>query len=114
MNITLPFPPAKFSGHNKGAWYNGNRIVATYRAEAFHLTKAAKRAAGYAAPESGDISIEFHFYPPNNMGDRVNFPGRLKPQIDGIAEALGVNDKRFLPRYRFMPPEKPGRVEVVL
>lgn len=29
-----------------------------------------------------------------------------------IADALGVNDKRFLPAYEFYPPEKPGRVEV--
>ena len=28
------------------------------------------------------------------------------------ADALGVNDKRFVPHFYFCAPEKPGRVEV--
>jgi len=27
---------------------------------------------------------------------------------------MGVNDRRFLPSYEFMPNAKPGRVEVVI
>lgn len=42
----------------------------------------------------------------------LNFPNRMKPYWDGIADALCVNDKRFLPEYRFSEPEAPGRVEV--
>ena len=114
MKIVLPFPPSDLSGHNNGAWYSRDRIVATYRAEAFHLTKQAKNEHGYVVPASGDIAISFHFYAPDNRGDRVNYPNRLKAQIDGIAEALGVNDKRFLPSYHFEGNGKPGRVEVVI
>ena len=114
MRLVLPFPPSDLSGHNNGSWHGKSRIVATYRAEAFHLTKEAKRKFGYVVPASGDIAIQFHFYAPDDRGDRVNYPNRLKPQIDGIAEALGVNDKRFLPSYHFMGIEKPGRVEVCL
>lgn len=89
-------------------------MVATYRAEAFHLTKAAKRAQGFDVPVEGDIAISFRFTPPDNRGDRVNFANRLKPQIDGIAEALGVNDKRFLPSYEYAAPSKASGVEVTL
>ena len=114
MRVVLPFPPSDLSGHNNGSWYDKKRIVATYRAEAFHLTKQEKRNSGYIVPAEGDILIAFYFYPPDDRSDRVNFANRLKPQIDGIAEALGVNDKRFLPSYHFMGIEKPGRVEVLL
>lgn len=114
MKLALPFPPSSLSGHNNGAWYNRDKIVATYRAEAFHLTKDAKRQFGYVVPADGDIAISFLFVPPDNRSDRTNFAGRLKAQIDGIAEALGINDKRFLPSYAFAEPEKPGRVEVVV
>lgn len=31
-----------------------------------------------------------------------------------IAEALGVNDARFLPSYEFAEPAKPGRVLVTV
>ena len=114
MRVVLPFPPSDLSGHNNGSWYDKKRIVATYRAEAFHLTKQEKRNSGYIVPAEGDILIAFYFYPPDDRSDRVNFANRLKPQIDGIAEALGVNDKRFLPSYHFMGIDKPGRVEVLL
>jgi hypothetical protein len=112
MKVELPFPPASLAGHNTGHWRNRDREVATYRAEAMHLTRAAAREQRWKAPEAGDIALAIHFVPPNDRGDRVNYPIRIKAQIDGIAEALGVNDKRFLPSYTFAGPEKPGRVVV--
>jgi len=112
VKFDLPFPPAELSGHNNGQWFDKNKVVATYRAEAFHITRQEKRKQGFDVPADGDIAITFLFVPPNNLGDRVNFPIRLKPQIDGIAEALGVNDKRFLPSYQYAKPGKPGRVVV--
>lgn len=106
--IVLPFPDSSLAGHNTGHWSKKARVVATHRAWAFHATRAAKAKVA----EQGDISIKFRFVPPNNRGDRTNYPNRLKPYIDGIAEALGINDKRFLPSYEFAEAEKPGRVEV--
>ncbi len=107
--IALPFPPSSLSGHNNGAWHGKARVIATHRAWAFHATRAAK----IKVPSEGDIAIKFRFVPPDNLSDRTYFPNRMKPYIDGIAEALGINDKRFLPSYEFAAPEKPGRVEVV-
>ena len=112
MKFALSFPPSDLSGHNKGHWRKNTRLVATLRHEAFHLARAAKMASGYVVPTDGDIPIVFTFYPPNNRGDRLNYPNRIKCQADGIAEALGVNDKRFLPAYAFGEAGKPGRVEV--
>lgn len=108
--IVLPFPPASLSGHNNGLWRTKARVVATHRAWAFHATREVKaKAAG-----DGDIPITIKFYAPNNLGDRTNYPNRMKPYFDGIAEALGVNDRRFLPSFQYMPNAKPGRVEVII
>lgn len=109
--IVLPFPPASLSGHNTGHWSKKSGDVASLRLIAKDRTKKASYAVGEG---EGDIRIHFRFVPPDNRGDRVNFPNRLKPLIDGIADGLGVNDKRFLPSYEFAAPEKPGRVEVSL
>jgi crossover junction endodeoxyribonuclease RusA len=73
---------------------------------------AALGAGYYVDPDGGDIQIHVTFYPPDNRGDRINFPNRMKAYFDGIADALGVNDKRFVPHFYFCKPEKPGRVEV--
>jgi len=106
--IVLPFPPSSLSGHNNGAWHGKSALVKRHRDDAHVLTKAAR----VKVPAKGDIVIRIRFVPPNDRGDRVNYPIRIKPQLDGIAQALGVNDKRFLPIYEFAAPESPGRVEV--
>ena len=114
MIITLPFPPAALSGHNNGHWRDNAKLVATLRAEAFHLTRNAMKAQPCVIPETGDILLSIRFVPPDNRGDRLNFPNRFKPLADGIAEALGVNDKRFLPAIAYCAPGKPGHVEVTI
>lgn len=106
--IVLPFPPASLSGHAKGHWRSKSGPTAKHRAWAFTATKAAR----YSVSPEGDISVHVTFVPPDKRGDRVNFPNRMKPYFDGIADALGVNDSRFVPHFHFCAPEKPGRVEV--
>lgn len=106
--IELPFPPASLSGHAKGKWWNTSGIVAKHR----DWAKAAALEAAIPVPDNGDIPLHIHFVPPDNRGDRCNYWNRCKAYIDGIAEALGINDKRFLPSKSFAKPEKPGRVIV--
>lgn len=106
MTIELPFPPSTLSGHNTGHYRVKGPIVKKWRADAFHAAKAANLSVA----ETGDILIRVTFIPPDRRGDRVNFGNRMKPIFDGIADALKVNDSRFLPDYIYREPEKPGRV----
>lgn len=116
VSIELPFPPASLSGHNKGHWHAKSGVVSKHRDRACEATKAA----GAVVPEKGDISVTAVFYPPDRRGDRLNFPVRMKALWDGIADGLSancgfrVNDSRFVPAYFFGPPEKPGKVVVVI
>ena len=110
MKLTLPFPPAILSGHANG---NGRwkKIKATK--EFRQLARNAVIAyGGMELPEEGDIRIVFHFYPPDRRGDRYNFMARAKSICDGIADGLGVNDRRFLPYPEYHDPKKPGCVIV--
>ncbi|WP_199798885.1 hypothetical protein [Qipengyuania thermophila] len=107
--IVLPFPPASLSGHAKGnAHWARSKLTRQWRA----LAAEATRAAGVVAPPAGDIALHVTFVPPDRRGDRINFPNRCKALFDGLADALGVNDSRFVPQFDFRPPEPPGRVEV--
>lgn len=108
--IVLPFPPSSLSGHNTGNRWAKAALIKKHRQWAHDATKAAK----VTVPPSGDISIVVRFIPPDNRSDRANFPNRCKPLFDGIADALGVNDKRFVPAFTFAEPEKPGRVEITI
>jgi crossover junction endodeoxyribonuclease RusA len=108
--IELPFPPASLSGHAKGKWWNTSGIVAKHRKWA----TLATLAAAIRAPEAGDIRVSVTFYPPDRRGDRVNYPNRMKAYFDGIADALKVNDRRFLPTYHFAEPVSNARVVIVI
>lgn len=108
--IVLPFPPASLSGHAKGHWRSKAAVTRKHR----EWARAATLAARIVAPEDGDIRVKVRFIPPNRRSDRANFPVRMKPYFDGIADALGVNDRRFVPSYEFAEPAKPGAVHVTL
>ena len=108
-DIILPFPSSALSGHAGGQWRSKSTPTAKHREWAKNATLAAK----VCVPEGkGDIRLIITFYPPNRRGDRVNFPNRMKPYFDGIADALKVNDSRFLPTYQFRAPVKDGQVVV--
>lgn len=109
MKIELPFPPSSLSGHAKGHWRAKSVLTRQWRDDAF---KVARSALVVALPATGDIRLHIRFVPPNRRGDRTNFANRVKPIIDGIADALRINDSRFVPSYEFAEPEKPGRVEI--
>jgi len=110
-DIILPWPPASLSGHAKGHWRSKAAVTAKHR----EWARNAALASGCSGIRTtGDIRVIATFYPPSRRGDRVNFPNRMKPYWDGIADALKVNDSRFLPSYVFGEPVKGGQVVVSL
>jgi len=114
-DIILPWPPASLSGHAKGHWRGKAAVTAKHREWAFNAARDAGFIAGALEFQgTGDIRIIATFYPPSRRGDRVNFPNRMKPYWDGIADALKVNDSRFLPSFVFGEPVKGGQVVVSL
>jgi crossover junction endodeoxyribonuclease RusA len=109
VTIELPFPASSLSGHanSNGRW---KKIADTKKHREW--ARRAVLAAKLVAPEKGDIVVRVRFVPANRRGDRINFPNRMKPYFDGIADALGVNDSRFIPAYEYGEPEAPGKVVV--
>lgn len=108
--IDLPWPPKELSGHHDVHW----RVLQPIKKKHREWAEKATRVAMPVIPESGDIRVSATFYPPDKRTDRVNMPSRLKPYWDGIADALGVNDRRFLPTYHFAEPVKDPRVVIIV
>lgn len=114
--IVLPWPDKRLSPNARLHWKAkiGPRQDArrragwlTVTAKDFHSIKALARN------NEGPIAVKITFYPPDHrLRDDDNMIGSFKAWRDGIADALGVDDRRFRPHYFFAEPEKPGRVEV--
>lgn len=108
--ILLPFPPSLLSGHSKGSHWPKTKATKQWR----EWARIATLEAAPVTPDEGDIVIRVRFVPPDRRSDRTNFANRMKPIFDGIADALKVNDRRFVPAYEYAEPEAPGRLEIAL
>lgn len=108
--IRLPWPPPVLSPNNRGHWAVKARAGKRAHVAAFFATKAAF----VAVPEAGDIVLSITAHPPHNRKyDRDNLLARLKKSLDGIADALRVDDVRFVPLPVKIGERKPGG-EVVI
>lgn len=110
MHIELPWPPNALSGHHNVHW----RVLQPVKKKHREWARLAALSALEVVPERGDIHVSATFYPPDQRTDRVNMPTRLKPYWDGIADALKVNDRRFLPQYHFAEPVGADKAKVVV
>lgn len=59
-----------------------------------------------------EASILIEYYPPTRRGDPQNVPASLKAYIDGIADAMGCDDRCFKVDYPtvFAGTKKGGEV----
>lgn len=116
-SIVLPWPDKGLSPNARLHWARLAKLKAAAREEAAWATKAAiplRDRQGLAQGED-PIDVLLTFTPPDKRPrDRDNMQYAMKAALDGIADALGVDDRRFRPTYAFVEPAKPGRVEVAL
>lgn len=116
MRIELPWPDKRLSPNARLHWAAKSPVKALAREDARKVTFGAmqKHLATQAHFEGDDpLPMTVKFYPPDRRHrDDDNMIGAFKAARDGIADALGVNDRRFRPSYEFCEPEKRGRVEV--
>lgn len=113
VSFTLPFPAKALWPNGRAHWAEKSRNVAKHRLWAFMAAVAA--GAPKADPE-GRVSVAVTVHPKTRHPiDRDNCVAALKSQIDGIADALGVDDRTFdTPSIAFAEPVKGGLFAVTL
>lgn len=111
--IELPWPSAMLSPNARLHWGAKSRATKAARADGYYATKAAK--IGIPA---GDVPIvvQLTFYPPDRRKrDQDGMVSSCKAYLDGIADALGVNDNAFrLAAPIIAEPIKGGKVIVAI
>jgi len=92
MEIVCPWPDRRLSPNARVHWAQKSKAAKAYRELGFYATKVAKAAVEWDGPIHAFIT----FYPPDRRNrDDDNLIASFKNCRDGIAEALGVDDKRF-------------------
>lgn len=110
--VTLPWPADCL-------WPNGpnsHRMkVARQRGKARESAWALSKVAQLSAPETRPITVQLviHPKPRGPLPDADNCVAACKAYFDGIADALGVNDRDFVfPPVEFRERRKGGAVVV--
>ena len=113
--IELPWPDKRLSKNAGSQWSAGFQrgraaAVAKQREEAWALALEAG-AAALRGHDGYDLKLTYH-PPDKRRRDPQNMPGMLAGAIDGIADALKVDDSRFRVDYprEFAEVRKPGCV----
>lgn len=94
IEITLPFPPTALSPNGRLHWAKLAKAKKLYRQECWAQTlQQAKRPA-----DDGLLKLELTFYKPTRRSmDVDNMLARMKSGLDGVCDALKIDDKRFSP-----------------
>lgn len=90
--VTLPWPPRALSPNDRAHWRKKAPIAAAYKSACWALTKEA----GLVVPDAPKIALWLDFVPPDRRHrDDDNLVASFKSGRDGLALALGIDDKRF-------------------
>ena len=109
--VTLPWPNKSLSPNSRVHWGRKGAIAKAYRYTCSGLAREAKITAPCAI---GPIHLWLDFYPPDRRSrDDDNLVAAFKSGRDGLADALGIDDKRFQVHPRIMS-EIGGMVKVRL
>lgn len=112
MPVELPWPDPRLrpNAARRQHYHLNAKIASSYRQQAYWLTEAS----GMRLPErEGNIMVRMTFHPPNRQ--RRDMDGNLsacKPAIDGLSDALGVDDARF--EYTLLKGEPVPKGKVVV
>lgn len=115
VRIELPWVAATLNPNRRNGthWSRVHTTKGKRLADARALTMQAMRAAGYVPPQ-GALALIVTFCPPDrSRRDMDNLFASLKADLDGVAQAMGIDDSLFEPvTLKRGEPQKPGRVIV--
>lgn len=94
VELVLPWPARELHPNARVHWSTRAKFAKRARAQAFILA----RQAGWSRelPE-GRLHLWIDFYAPDKrVRDDDGLLSSIKPHRDGIADAMGINDSRFV------------------
>jgi crossover junction endodeoxyribonuclease RusA len=119
VRIVLPWPDKRLSPNARVHWRGKVKPKKEARSDAYYIAcRDIGRRLGRirtALAGKAPIPVLITFLPPDNRRrDRDNMQASLKHALDGVADALKVDDNRFRPTYAVASACSPGWVRLEL
>jgi crossover junction endodeoxyribonuclease RusA len=115
MRVSIPWPPRELSPNAREDRRAIAGIRKRYRQTAWALVLSGKgKIAAWKQPESG-LHLSIVFCPPDKRKrDLDNMLASIKSVLDGIADALGVDDSEWSLTISKGAPVLGGSVEITI
>lgn len=117
MILTLPWPPKELSPNARVHFHVKARVTKDYRERAYWLAFKAviNQDCDFGPSPEVALLLDFTFHQPDKRRrDLDTMLSSVKAGIDGIADAIGVNDVRFEYALKRAEPVKGGKVVIVI
>jgi len=124
FEVTLPWPSRALSPNSRGHWSKKAKAAEIYRYTCKVMTREAMQKGQWdlqplkdLVEAGGQLHVSIDFYPPNRRPrDDDNLIAAFKSGRDGVADAIGIDDKHFR-IHPFLNRDviaNPGEVRVVI
>lgn len=124
ITVELDWPSRLLHPNARVHWAMKSRVAKVARRNAYILTLVAQGRRLYIHDSMSRIPVAMTFYPPDrHPRDEDGMVSSLKSALDGVADALQVDDKLFKlgapeviepPKRKKREPKKPGKVLLVI
>ena len=116
LTIEVPWPSVDLSPNARVHYMALARAKKEAKNYAWAMTKAAMGPLGIRYQSFvGPVAVQIVFHPEiDRARDLDNMQARMKAALDGIASALGIDDKHFCPASVIGEKRKPGCVSITL
>ena len=96
IEIVLGWPPSDLSPNKRLHWAKLAAAKKQYRKNCLSASREQLKKYGKCNDLPERLVLEMTFIPPDRRSyDRDNLVARMKAGIDGLSDALRINDKRF-------------------
>jgi len=113
IEVRLPWPPATLSSNTRQHWAALARARKSYRAACW-AAALEQRANRHRVEGKVDLRVTFH-PPAARHYDEDNLVARIKSGLDGLAQALGIDDHSFhLREITIGDARKGGMVDIAM
>jgi crossover junction endodeoxyribonuclease RusA len=107
----LPWPSSKLSPNAREHWTTTSKLKKLYRARCKAIGVAA--GLGYLQGSENAVRVDLTFFPPDKRArDMDNMLASMKAGLDGLADAMGVDDSKWRIAMEVDEPTKGGVVLV--
>lgn len=114
LTFTIPWPNRLLSPNVPGHWAAKARAKKAYRTACKRVVDAVDGLMPPMPPD-GAVRVSMRFCPPDKRArDLDNLLASMKSGLDGVADALGVDDSVFRPAVDWGPVRPGGVVEIQL